>query len=45
LPAFQQAQDLPLALAAMAQHAAHELVRVEDRVAMGGIIDAVLRRS
>jgi hypothetical protein len=36
VPGFQQAQDLALALAAMAQHAAHELVRVEDRIAMGG---------
>jgi hypothetical protein len=38
----QQLHDLALALAAVADHAAHELPGVADGLAMGGVIDAVL---
>src|SRR3546814_2357223 len=41
-PLFQFAQDLPLALAAVAQHAAHELPGLGDGGAVSGIINAIL---
>ncbi len=38
----QQPQDLVLALLAVADHAAHQLARLLDRLAVGGVIDPVL---
>ena len=41
-PVLKLAQDLALALAAVADHAAHQLPRVGDRRAMGWVINLVL---
>ena len=40
----QQPQDLPLALLAMADHAAHQPLGIVDRIAVTRIIDTVVAR-